>query len=54
MADLIVVETMTDLYEEVKAAVLAAKETCDLPVMVTMTFEETGGRLRGSAWRRWR
>ena len=39
LADLIVIETMTDLYE-VKAAVLAAKETCDLPVIVTMTFEE--------------
>ena len=38
-ADLIVFETMTDLYE-VKAAVLAAKENCDLPIIVTMTFEE--------------
>lgn len=38
-ADLIVFETMTDLYE-VKAAVLAAKENSDLPVIVTMTFEE--------------
>lgn len=38
-ADLIVIETMTDLYE-VKAAVLAAKENSDKPVMVTMTFEE--------------
>ncbi len=37
-ADLIVYETMSDLYE-VKAAVLAAKENCDLPVFVTMTFE---------------
>ena len=46
MADLIVVETMTDLYE-VKAAVLAAKETCDLPVMVTMTFEENGRTFTG-------
>ena len=40
-ADLVVIETMSDLYE-VKAAVLAAKECCDLPVWVTMTFEETG------------
>ena len=46
MADIIVVETMTDLYE-VKAAVLAAKETCDLPVMVTMTFEENGRTFTG-------
>lgn len=38
-ADLIVIETMTDLYE-VKAALLAAKENSDKPVMVTMTFEE--------------
>jgi len=38
-ADLIVIETMTDLYE-VKAAVLAAKENSEKPVMVTMTFEE--------------
>ena len=40
-ADLIVFETMSDLYE-VKAAVLAAKENTDLPVWVTMTFEATG------------
>ena len=38
-ADLIAIETMTDLYE-VKAAVLAAKENSDKPVIVTMTFEE--------------
>lgn len=38
-ADLIVLETMTDLYE-VKAALLAAKENSDKPVIVTMTFEE--------------
>ena len=38
-ADLIVVETMTDLMET-KAAVLAAKENTDLPVICTMTFEE--------------
>lgn len=39
-ADIIVIETMTDLYE-VKAAVLAAKENSDKPVLVTMTFEES-------------
>lgn len=38
-ADLIVLETMTDLHE-VKAALLAAKENSDKPVIVTMTFEE--------------
>lgn len=38
-ADLIVYETMTDLGE-VRAAVLAAQECCDLPIYVTMTFEE--------------
>ncbi|MCD8382550.1 MAG: homocysteine S-methyltransferase family protein [Clostridiales bacterium] len=38
-ADLVVYETMTDLGE-VRAAVLAAKEHSDLPVYVTMTFEE--------------
>ena len=38
-ADLIVCETMTDLYEA-KAALLAAKENSDLPVICTMTFEQ--------------
>lgn len=38
-ADVIVLETMTDLYE-VKAAILAAKENSDKPILVTMTFEE--------------
>ncbi|MCM1132377.1 MAG: homocysteine S-methyltransferase family protein [Ruminococcus flavefaciens] len=38
-ADLIVLETMTDLYE-VKSALLAVKENSDKPVLVTMTFEE--------------
>lgn len=37
--DLILIETMTDLYE-VKAAIIAAKETCNLPIFCTMTFEE--------------
>ncbi len=37
-ADLIVIETMTDLYEA-KAALLAAKEHCNKPVFCTMTFE---------------
>lgn len=38
-ADIIVFETMTDLYE-LKAAVLAAKENSTLPIICTMTFEE--------------
>lgn len=38
-ADLIVLETMTDLYE-VKSAVLAVRENSDKPLFVTMTFEE--------------
>ncbi len=46
-ADLIVCETMTDLYE-VKAAVLAAKENTDLPVWVTMSFEENGRTFTGT------
>ena len=45
-ADLIVFETMTDLYE-VKAAVLAAKENTSLPVMVSMTFEADGRTFTG-------
>jgi 5-methyltetrahydrofolate--homocysteine methyltransferase len=44
--DLILFETMSDLYE-VKAAVLAAKEQTDLPVFVTMTFEENGRTFTG-------
>lgn len=44
--DLIVIETMTDLYE-VRAAVLAAKECCDLPIFVTMTFDENGRTFTG-------
>lgn len=38
-ADVIVFETMTDLYE-IKAGILAAKENSDLPIMCTMSFEE--------------
>ena len=44
--DLILIETMTDLYE-MKAAIIAAKETCDLPVFATMTFEEDGRTFTG-------
>ena len=45
-ADLILIETMSDSYET-KAAVLAAKESCDLPVFVTVTFDERGKLLTG-------
>ncbi len=46
-ADLIVVETMMSL-QETRAALIAAKEVCDLPVMVTLTFESNGKTLFGT------
>lgn len=46
-ADLIVIETMSDAYE-LKAAVLAAKENSDLPVMATVAFDEKGKILTGA------
>ncbi|WP_300919935.1 homocysteine S-methyltransferase family protein, partial [Faecalibaculum rodentium] len=46
-ADLIVIETMADLYET-KAALLAAKEHSDLPVLVSMTFQEDGRSFTGT------
>ena len=46
-ADLLVVETMMSLQES-RAALIAAKECCDLPVMVTMTFESDGRTLYGT------
>lgn len=45
--DFIVVETMMSL-QECRAAVIAAKEVCDLPVMVTLTFNEDGRTLYGT------
>lgn len=45
-ADIIVFETMTDLYE-LKAGVLAAKENSDKPVIATMTFERNGRTFTG-------
>lgn len=45
-ADLVLIETMSDSYEA-KAAVLAAKENCDLPVMITLIFDEKGKMLTG-------
>ena len=46
--DLIIIETMTDLAE-IKAAVLAAKENCDLPIFATMTFEADGRTFLGTS-----
>ncbi len=45
--DLLVVETMMSL-QEARAALIAAKETCSLPVMVTMTFERDQRTLYGT------
>ncbi len=45
--DLLVVETMMSLGEA-RAALIAAKEVCSLPVMVTMTFETDGRTLYGT------
>ena len=45
--DLLVVETMMSLGEA-RAALIAAKEVCELPVMVTMTFEGDGRTLYGT------
>ena len=45
-ADLVFLETMTDLYE-LKAAILAAKENCALPVFTSMSFESRGRTFTG-------
>ena len=45
-ADLVFLETMTDLYE-LKAAILAAKENCILPVFTSMSFESRGRTFTG-------
>lgn len=45
--DLFVVETMMSLAET-RAAVIAIKEICDLPVMVSMTYNEDGRTLYGT------
>lgn len=46
-ADLILIETMNDALET-KAAVLAAKENCDLPVFVTNAYDESGHLMTGA------
>ena len=45
--DLFIVETMMSL-EECRAAVLAIKEVCDLPVIVSLSFNEDGRTLFGA------
>lgn len=45
--DLLIVETMMSL-QECRAALIAAGEVSDLPVMVTLTFEADGRTLYGS------
>lgn len=46
-ADLILIETMGDLYE-LKAAVLAAKENSDLPIIATVALDERGKLMTGA------
>ncbi len=45
-ADLVIIETMTDLGEA-KMACLAARENSDLPIICTMSFEENGRTFTG-------
>lgn len=45
--DLLVIETMMSL-QETRAALIAAKEVCELPVMATLTFESDGRTLYGT------
>ncbi len=45
--DLILIETMADSYET-KAAVVAAKETCDLPIIVTNAYGSDGKVMTGA------
>ena len=45
--DLLVIETMMDI-QETRAAVIAAKETCDLPIWVSVSFSEDGRTLTGT------
>ena len=45
--DILVVETMMSL-QETRAALIAAKETCDLPIMATISIENDGRTLYGT------
>ena len=58
-ADCILIETMSDLYE-MKAAVVAAKENCSLPILASLIFDGSGKLLTGGSprpqwpcWRGW-
>jgi 5-methyltetrahydrofolate--homocysteine methyltransferase len=46
-ADFVVLETFTDIFE-IKTAVLAVKESCDLPLCCSLTFEPNGRMLMGT------
>lgn len=46
-ADLFVVETMMSL-QECRAALIAIREVCDLPVMISLTYNEDGRTLYGT------
>lgn len=45
--DLIIIETMTDI-KELKAAVLAAKDVCSLPIITQMSFTQEGTTVTGT------
>ncbi|HHW47222.1 MAG TPA: dihydropteroate synthase [Clostridiaceae bacterium] len=45
--DFFVIETMMDI-QEARAALIAVRESCDLPVCVSMTFDENGKTLTGT------
>ena len=47
-ADLVLIETMNDSYET-KAALLAVKENCDLPVLVSTVYDESGKLMTGAS-----
>ncbi len=46
--DLFVIETMIDI-QEARAALIAVKEACSLPVMVTMAFEKNNRTISGTS-----
>ena len=46
--DLVLIETMSDSYET-KAALLAVKENCDLPVLVSNAYNEDGKLMTGAS-----
>ena len=46
--DLFAIETMMSL-QECRAALLAVKETCDIPALATLTYQEDGRTLYGTS-----